>query len=153
MSTGVAWAKRHSHRPGRFSHGQNHLVQCSFGKNRRRHRSAPQCGDAMRLARKLPPVRPLAGLVVHPCGRCGYVGAAEREPDPPPPKWLRPTRGAPCRPCLTCSCAKNWRRGPSGFLTSSMNTSLGFEVGHGRGAGKIRPRWSRRVPRTSCMPV
>ena len=24
----------------------------------------PQCGDAMRLARKLPPVRPLSGLVV-----------------------------------------------------------------------------------------
>ena len=33
----------------------------------------PQCGDAMRLARKLPPVRPLSGLVVHLCGRCGYV--------------------------------------------------------------------------------
>jgi hypothetical protein len=43
----------------------------------------PQCGDAMRLARKLPPVRPLSGLVVHLCGRCGYVGTAEREPDPP----------------------------------------------------------------------
>jgi hypothetical protein len=41
----------------------------------------PQCGDAMRLARKLPPVRPLAGLVVHLCGRCGHVGTAEREPD------------------------------------------------------------------------
>src|SRR6185295_3924992 len=53
----------------------------------------PQCGDAMRLARKLPPVRPLSGLVVHLCGGCGYVGTAEREPDPPPPKWLRPTRG------------------------------------------------------------
>ena len=53
----------------------------------------PQCGDAMRLARKLPPVRPLSGLVVHLCGGCGYVGTAEREPDPPPPKWLQPTRG------------------------------------------------------------
>lgn len=53
----------------------------------------PQCGDAMRLARKLPPARPLSGLVVHLCGRCGYVGTAEREPDPPPPKWLQPTRG------------------------------------------------------------
>ena len=53
----------------------------------------PQCGDAMRLARKLPPVRPLSGLVVHLYGGCGYVGTAEREPDPPPPKWLRPTRG------------------------------------------------------------
>ena len=53
----------------------------------------PQCGDAMRLARKLPPVRPLSGLVVHLCGGCGYVGTAEREPDPPPPKWLRPARG------------------------------------------------------------
>ena len=40
-----------------------------------------------------PPVRPLSGLVVHLCGGCGYVGTAEREPDPPPPKWLRPTRG------------------------------------------------------------
>ena len=29
----------------------------------------PQCGDAMRLARKLPAVRPLSGLVVHLCGR------------------------------------------------------------------------------------
>jgi hypothetical protein len=47
----------------------------------------------VRLARKLPPARPLSGLVVHLCGRCGYVGTAEREPDPPPPKWLRPTRG------------------------------------------------------------
>jgi len=47
----------------------------------------------LRLARKLPPVRPLSGLVVHLCGGCGYVGTAEREPDPPPPKWLRPTRG------------------------------------------------------------
>ncbi len=36
----------------------------------------PQCGDAMRLARKLPPVRPLSGLVVHLCGRCGHVGPA-----------------------------------------------------------------------------
>ena len=53
----------------------------------------PQCGDAMRLACKLPPVRPLSGLVVHLCGGCGYVGTAEREPDPPPPKWLQPTRG------------------------------------------------------------
>ena len=53
----------------------------------------PQCGDAMRLARKLPPVRPLSGLIVHLCGGCGYVGTAEREPDPPPPKWLQPTRG------------------------------------------------------------
>jgi hypothetical protein len=53
----------------------------------------PQCGDAMRLARKLPPVRPLSGLVVHLCGRCGYVGTADREPEPPPPKWLRPQRG------------------------------------------------------------
>ena len=53
----------------------------------------PQCGDAMRLARKLPPVRPLSGLVIHLCGGCGYVGTAEREPDPPPPKWLQPTRG------------------------------------------------------------
>ena len=52
----------------------------------------------MRLARKLPPVRPLSGLVVHLCGGCGYVGTSEREPDPPPPKWLRPTRGVefPC---------------------------------------------------------
>jgi hypothetical protein len=41
----------------------------------------------MRLARKLPPVRPLSGLVVHLCGRCGYVEADEREPEPPPPKW------------------------------------------------------------------
>jgi hypothetical protein len=32
----------------------------------------PQCGDAMRLARKLPPVRPLSGLVVHLCGRCAF---------------------------------------------------------------------------------
>jgi hypothetical protein len=48
-------------------------------------------GHAMRLARKLPPVRPLSGLLVHLCGRCGYVGANEREPEPPPPKWLRPT--------------------------------------------------------------
>jgi hypothetical protein len=47
----------------------------------------------MRLARKLPEVRPLSGLVVHLCGRCGYVGTAERKPDPPPPKWLQPTRG------------------------------------------------------------
>jgi ribosomal protein S27AE len=54
----------------------------------------PQCGDAMRLARKLPPVRPLGGLVVHLCGRCGYVGAREREPDRPPPKWLQPQRNA-----------------------------------------------------------
>jgi ribosomal protein S27AE len=54
----------------------------------------PQCGDAMRLARKLPAVRPLSGLVVHLCGRCGYVQIAEREPDPPPPKWLQPKRGA-----------------------------------------------------------
>src|SRR4249920_906027 len=53
----------------------------------------PQCGDAMRLARKLPPVRPLSGLVVHLCGRCGYVETADREADPPPPKWLRPMRG------------------------------------------------------------
>ena len=53
----------------------------------------PQCGDAMRLARKLPPARPLSGLVIHLCGGCGYVGTAEREPDPPPPKWLQPTRG------------------------------------------------------------
>ena len=52
----------------------------------------PQCGDAMRLARKLPAVRPLSGLVVHLCGRCGYVRTAEREPDPPPPKWLQPKR-------------------------------------------------------------
>jgi ribosomal protein S27AE len=54
----------------------------------------PECGDAMRLARKLPPVRPLSGLVVHLCGRCGYVGASEREPEPPPPKWLQPKRGS-----------------------------------------------------------
>ena len=53
----------------------------------------PQCGDAMRLARKLPAVLPLSGLVVHLCGGCGYVGTAEREPDAPPLKWLRPTRG------------------------------------------------------------
>src|SRR6478735_10790393 len=53
----------------------------------------PQCGDAMRLARKLPPVRTLSGLVVHLCGQCGYVGTSQREPDPPPPKWLQPTRG------------------------------------------------------------
>jgi hypothetical protein len=53
----------------------------------------PQCEDAMRLARKLPPVRPLSGLVVHLCGRCRYVGTADREPEPPPPKWLRPQRG------------------------------------------------------------
>jgi hypothetical protein len=54
----------------------------------------PQCGDAMRLARKLPPVRPLAGLVIHLCGRCGYVGASERESEPPSPKWLQPKRGS-----------------------------------------------------------
>ena len=48
----------------------------------------------MRLARKLPPVRPLSGLVIHLCGRCGYVGASEREPEPPPPKWLQPKRGS-----------------------------------------------------------
>src|SRR6478735_8460855 len=36
----------------------------------------PQCGDAMRLARKLPPVRPLSGLVIHLCERCGHVGPA-----------------------------------------------------------------------------
>jgi ribosomal protein S27AE len=54
----------------------------------------PQCGDAMRLARKLPQVRPLSGLVVHLCGRCGYVGTREREPEPPPPKWLQPKRGS-----------------------------------------------------------
>ena len=70
-----------------------HLVRCLFGKTRRSAPLCPQCGDAMRLARKLPPVRPLSGLVVHLCGRCGYVGTAEREPDPPPPKWLQPTRG------------------------------------------------------------
>src|SRR4029077_2610214 len=54
----------------------------------------PQCGDAMRLARKLPEVRPLSGLVVHLRGRCGYVGTAEREPEPPPPKWLQPKPGS-----------------------------------------------------------
>ena len=54
----------------------------------------PECGDAMRLARKLPSVRPLSGLVVHLCGRCGYVGTSEREPEPPPPKWLQPKRGS-----------------------------------------------------------
>ena len=68
------------------------LVRCLFGKTEV-GTDMPQCGDAMRLARKLPPVRPLSGLVVHLCGGCGYVGTAEREPDPPPPKWLRPTRG------------------------------------------------------------
>jgi hypothetical protein len=47
----------------------------------------------MRLARKLPAVRPLAGLVVHLCGQCRCVQTAEREPDPPPPKWLQLTRG------------------------------------------------------------
>ena len=52
----------------------------------------PQCGDAMRLARKLPSLRVLAGIVVHLCGRCGYVEASQRERKPPPPKW-RPTRG------------------------------------------------------------
>ena len=35
-----------------------------------------------------------AELVVHPCGRCGYVGASEREPEPPAPKWLQPKRGS-----------------------------------------------------------
>ena len=54
----------------------------------------PQCGDAMRLARKLPPLRLLSGLVVHLCERCGYVGASDREPEPPPPKWLQPKRGS-----------------------------------------------------------
>ena len=68
-----------------------HLVRCLFVKTRSRHPCAPNAG--MRCARKLPPVRPLSGLVVHLCGGCGYVGAAEREPDPTPPKWLRPTRG------------------------------------------------------------
>ena len=37
----------------------------------------------MRLARKLPSVRPLSELVVHLCGWCGYVGTSEREPEPP----------------------------------------------------------------------
>ena len=54
----------------------------------------PECGDAMRLARKLPPVRSLSRLVVHLCGRCGYVGASEREPERPAPKWLQPKRGS-----------------------------------------------------------
>ena len=54
----------------------------------------PQCGDAMQLARKLPPLRLLSGLVVHLCERCGYVGASDREPEPPPPKWLQPKRGS-----------------------------------------------------------
>ena len=40
----------------------------------------PQCGDAMRLARKLPAVRLLSGLVVHLCGRCGYVRTASASP-------------------------------------------------------------------------
>jgi hypothetical protein len=71
--------------------------------------SCPQCGDAMRLARKLPPVRPLSGLVVHLCGGCGYV-RAHREPEPPPPKWLRPQRG---------TCAGNVYQGLAGFLNRS----------------------------------
>jgi hypothetical protein len=48
----------------------------------------------MRLARKLPSLRLLLGLVVHLCGRCGYVETREREPEPPPPKWLQPKRGS-----------------------------------------------------------
>ena len=51
----------------------------------------PPCGDAMRLARKLPSLRVLAGFTVHLCGQCGYVEATQCEPEPPPPKW-RPTR-------------------------------------------------------------
>src|SRR4029077_8730772 len=54
-----------------------HLVRCLFGKTRSRHPCAPNAG--MRCARQLPPMRPLSGLVVHLCGGCGYVGAAERE--------------------------------------------------------------------------
>ena len=42
----------------------------------------PQCGDAMRLARKFPPVRPLSGLVVHLCGGCGYVEPPNASPIP-----------------------------------------------------------------------
>jgi hypothetical protein len=54
----------------------------------------PECGDAMRLARKVPSVRELTGMVFHLCGRCGYVGASEGEPEPPPPNKLRPKRGS-----------------------------------------------------------
>ena len=36
----------------------------------------------MRLARKLPPVRPLSGLVVHLCGGCGHVGTPNASPIP-----------------------------------------------------------------------
>ena len=70
-------------------------IRCLFGKTRE---MAPICPpmwgcDAAACPQAPASAAPLSGLVVHLCGGCGYVGTAEREPDPPPPKWLRPTRG------------------------------------------------------------
>ena len=64
---------------------------CS-GKTRRRHLCAHQSGmrcglpQASASAAAVWAGRPLMR-------RLRIVGTAERDPDPPPPKWLRPTRG------------------------------------------------------------
>src|SRR4051812_38840337 len=54
----------------------------------------------MRLARRLPPLRPLAGLGFHLWGRWGYVASAAGQPDPPLPKWLQQRRDIRFQPRL-----------------------------------------------------
>ena len=58
--------------------------RCSFGVNRK-GAALPRCGDPMRLARKLPPVRSLSGLVVRLCGDVRIRRSQRREPERPVP--------------------------------------------------------------------